>query len=1070
MDAQARRVLADLRSSEVSVEAKSNELNELKSSIKHHHVPDGIVAVLFEIVRLATSSQHSLLVGQGLSTLGHLLKRLHLQNADYLVAHGPRILPLLIDALGDRKDRHRGLAMQCLSDLWISCSQDVERLVRDSGMISKNPRTKESSMQWLTAMSTENGLPFKSFVPKLMEALEDADGMVRKVAVSTVVALFQTAPEHAKTDLKRQLQQYNVRKTITAEILAQLGLSGSHPPEPPVATPSAPPLEVVSTRPTTLMAMASSVSVAAEPDVDQVEPAYVNTQRELEDLFREMQPHFEGRESEQNWIAREKSVTKLRKITKGNAPTSYPVPFVAGIKGLLDGILKAVNSLRTTLSTHGCTLLQEIAKTVGPGLDPMVEILLQNLIKLCAATKNISRLNGNATVDVIFSNVSYNVRLLQHVWATCQDKNVKPRLFAAGWLTTLIQKHGHHKGHVEHTGGVELMEKCIKKGLADADIGVRENMRKTFWAFFKVWPERADVLMSTLDPTSRRLLEKDAANPNSPKKAAPATGVDAAPTPSVRTVTAHPSKRSLKDAIAAQKREALAAQKKAAALAKKNETLAGRENSRPTSALSIQSAASSGSPSRTSAPPVRSTGSGAPLSRKGSRDARKKAALAVTGGVAEMQPLTQSQAQPLATQSRPGSARSAVSPEKNMTTTSIASIATPHGLASKPMRPPRRPDATKPSTVDDDENMPRRPKPERPESRPLSVYQDSGTSSESELMARSRRASVVLTELTLNEPAQPSVSALSQALNQALHLEETRPVTPRSPAEATASHGRCGEVAPMPPLSVDDEDYQKTVKVVESGINKINNRTLESHGFRRLQSVIAASREQVWQYDGRFEKLLVALVQYLEVPNDELRRLSSTLTMVQDQKPQALLTIRALFEHDGKAVGGLLPRTICGMLTARKYYKGRCNMVRNLERTSEQLYNLAGKDQAHTAACMEAMVELMTNEEIARKADSNPMFIMGLDGVGKLLQRSAAQGKSRPTSDEFDERLGRLVVRCLGEEDADVRKASVQCCREFKAAVGGHDLERAQTFWTALESATSDQKNLLTYYLSKAED
>ena len=152
MDSQAKRVLAALRSHDVSVETKSNELNELKSAIKHHVVPDGTVSTLFDIIRISTSSQHSMLVGQGMSTLGHLLKRLHLQNPDYLVAHGPRIIPLLIEGLGDRKDRHRALAMQCLSDLWLSCPQDVERILRESAMSSKNPRTKESSMHWLATV------------------------------------------------------------------------------------------------------------------------------------------------------------------------------------------------------------------------------------------------------------------------------------------------------------------------------------------------------------------------------------------------------------------------------------------------------------------------------------------------------------------------------------------------------------------------------------------------------------------------------------------------------------------------------------------------------------------------------------------------------------------------------------------------------------------------------------------------------------------------------------------------------------------------------------------------------
>jgi CLIP-associating protein 1/2 len=41
-------------------------------------------------------------------------------------------------------------------------------------------------------MHKENGLPFRAYVPILMELLEDADGMVRDTAKSTVIELFRS--------------------------------------------------------------------------------------------------------------------------------------------------------------------------------------------------------------------------------------------------------------------------------------------------------------------------------------------------------------------------------------------------------------------------------------------------------------------------------------------------------------------------------------------------------------------------------------------------------------------------------------------------------------------------------------------------------------------------------------------------------------------------------------------------------------------------------------------------------------------------------------------------------------
>lgn len=234
------------------------------------------------------------------------------------------------------------------------------------------------------------------------------------------------------------------------------------------------------------------VTPSNDAEGDNVEPLFVNSHREFDEMIRDMLPHFEGRETEQNWIPREKSIITLRRLTKGNAPHDFHHHFIPAIKTLLDGILKTVNSLRTTLSSIGANLVQDIARTCGPAIDSMVEILLQNMIKICGALKKITAQNGNATVDAIIGNVSYNTRIIQHLYSASQDKNTQPRLYVTGWIKTIIARHGKHKTSIENSGGLDLIEKCIKKGLGDANPGVRENMRSTFWVFAKVWPGKAD--------------------------------------------------------------------------------------------------------------------------------------------------------------------------------------------------------------------------------------------------------------------------------------------------------------------------------------------------------------------------------------------------------------------------------------------------------------------------------------------------------------------------------------------------------------------------------------------------
>jgi CLIP-associating protein 1/2 len=228
------------------------------------------------------------------------------------------------------------------------------------------------------------------------------------------------------------------------------------------------------------------------PECEKLEPIIIASPREIDEMVNTMLLHFEGRESDDNWLAREKDVYALRRLTRGNAPHDFLPQYMAAIKSLLDGVFKVVTSLRTTVSSVGCLFIQDLAKTCRGQIDPMVEIMMQNLLKICGGMKKITAQAGSTTVDVVIDNVSYSSRILQHVSGACHDKNTQLRLHSAGWLKTLINKQAGHKSSLEHNGGLDVLEKSIKKGLADANPGVREKMRITFWVFFDVFPEKAN--------------------------------------------------------------------------------------------------------------------------------------------------------------------------------------------------------------------------------------------------------------------------------------------------------------------------------------------------------------------------------------------------------------------------------------------------------------------------------------------------------------------------------------------------------------------------------------------------
>ncbi|KAJ5147234.1 Protein stu1 [Penicillium atrosanguineum] len=518
MEAKAAELLAAFKNPNISIDSRVNHLTSIKSDIKQKNVPEGAIPILFEAIRLAITSQHYSVSSAGFSTLGHYLKRLSIQDQQQHIANAARgFYPLLMERLGDHKERIRAQSASIFTELWPVAGEDVEYYVLQCAMVGKNPRAKEMSMLWLSNMTKNHGLLFRSHVPSLVACLEDADSAVRDTARLVVVELFRNASARAKSDLQKQLAARSVRKSIANAILSGIGLGADEPQtsarplsraERPISVMSSrshakelpdDELEFSKSRPVARIhhdRSAQSVEPPSRPKTPAEAPTSQSPSQE-----DHMLPWFDGKESEDNWLKREKNVILFRRLTCGNAPHDFSQSYLGATKTLLDGIFKV-----------------------------------------------IAAQNGNATVEAVLGNATYSIRIMQHVHWACQDKNVQVRLFAAGWLRMLIIRQAHQKSTIEHGGGLDLIEKSIKKGLGDANPGAREGFRSTFWTFYGVWPSQANAIMADLDAKSRSLLEKDASNPNGTKK--PTTPAKGPGGPSG-------ARSALRDVIAARKKAAI---------------------------------------------------------------------------------------------------------------------------------------------------------------------------------------------------------------------------------------------------------------------------------------------------------------------------------------------------------------------------------------------------------------------------------------------------------------------------------------------------------------------------------
>ncbi|PWY81257.1 ARM repeat-containing protein [Aspergillus eucalypticola CBS 122712] len=1126
MESKATELLASLKNLNLAIDAKVSLLNSMKSDIKQKNVPENAIAPIFDALRQSISSPHSTLLSAGFSTMGHFLKRLFIQEQHSIVASQARnIYPLLLERLGDHKERVRAQAAQAFTDFWPAASHEVEQHVLGTALIGKNNRAREMSMIWLANMAKQYGLLFRPYVPSLVACLEDADSAVRDTAKATIIELFQNAPAHAKADLKKQLSELNIRKSIVSIILTNLGLESdesdhlsrpasridqrpvsrvdqrpaSRVDQRPASRVDQRPASRVDQRPTlrieqgpisrveqkavsrveqktasrieqrpasrvdqrpasradqkstlridqrpasradqkpilrndqrpasrvdtvtqdSLIRPASQFGTRpVEPTPSDVEPIIVSSAREIDEFVRLMTPYFEGRESEDNWVHREKSVITLRRLTHGNAPHAYSQTFVAAIKSILDGIFKVVNSLRTTMGTNGCLLIQDLARKCGPRIDPMMEIILQNLIKLCAGMKKITAENGNLTVDIVIGNVSYTPRILQHVYAASQDKNVQLRLFSAGWYITLINKQAGHKSSIEHGGGTELIERSLKKGLGDANPGVREAMRKTFWIYHSVWPQKAKFIMSDLDSKSRSLLEKDPANPaagnmqTADRQASKSsTTSQKAPTSSTNVI---PGRSALKQAIAAQKKAHLAPKT--------------AMTPRPESAPQVSSLSSA---------PMRPMGKSRRLepARPATPDQKEPVEKATNQVVIYED--TKEKNDEIADEAA----------ERNV---SITSTVVHHPIVvTDPLRLREIP-LPKPSSPIAKGNENSVPKETKPPTTP-SVPRDAPKNN-------------ALEELSKNEPDHRDNRSPQTSMPRlpSLHVPRTRPST--GPSNDTATH-RCPKFEAAQKrfeerrrsISPRSKDPMKARQTLEKGIPRIHSKSMDIHGYHKLQGLVEF-HDRLFDDEEQYSELLDALLGELERAPDEKQQYFGRPL---DPKAQVLITVRYTFRHMKRLVdnggstmslGEYASRIIKSIIRARKNYDTTCYMAIVLNETAEEMVSAV-----EFGDIVKAVVDVVSAEE----ASLNDRAILMVFNILTDILRQMTSRAARFPMDVL-ERLGDLASKFITSEQANIRQKVTQLCVHLHTMTADDE-----KFWKIIGQVSENTRNLLLYFIA----
>ncbi|ORX48925.1 ARM repeat-containing protein [Piromyces finnis] len=442
----------------------------------------------------------------------------------------------------------------------------IEKEFRTAIATTKFFRVKEQ----LIMLVTESYKTIQSFkqqiqyyIPNIVQSLEDSNEVVRSSSKESIIDIIRYSQNHPEVirQIKRELVKNKVRQAIIDSIFSQVTVleddskmdspvsktrlinsnpqSNTSSPQlsttassssfenikglgiktpPPNYPPPPPPHQKVSSSssvPATSNNSASSspinVTVFKFPGkrtVSQdISPIVINSEKEFETNLRNMLPTFMEKESENNWEKRERFMKQIRGMIRGGA-AEYDGN-CRYIKIMLEHILKTTHSLRTTLAITTIGTIIEIAENYQSQMDPIAEAVVTNLLDLTSQTKKLIASSATQAIYIILRNISYNQKILNLIANGLSDKNANTRssaCLALGVMFEEMAKSENSKSFLVRSGGLDIIEKCIKKGLQDANPSVRETTRTIYSVLNEHWNDRSNALMNTLDITTRKAL------------------------------------------------------------------------------------------------------------------------------------------------------------------------------------------------------------------------------------------------------------------------------------------------------------------------------------------------------------------------------------------------------------------------------------------------------------------------------------------------------------------------------------------------------------------------------------
>ncbi|KAJ2556250.1 suppressor of tub2 mutation [Coemansia sp. RSA 1933] len=222
---------------------------------------------------------------------------------------------------------------------------------------------------------------------------------------------------------------------------------------------------------------------------------------------------FAGRETEDNWVQREKAIGLYRGIVWGNAATELYDELASLLKEHIHELFKGVESLRTSLSSQAMGLCEDIAIRLGPHASPIFDVIVDALLRQCAQTKKIGAQRASKSLEVVFQNFPLRLKGVETLKQRMSDKSATLRLAIVSTCSAVLRGHRFQLGSSDRRSADVLaaIGNIVQTGVSDSQPSVREAARELFWELHMTSVLHAKKLLAGFPDSIHAALNRDRA-------------------------------------------------------------------------------------------------------------------------------------------------------------------------------------------------------------------------------------------------------------------------------------------------------------------------------------------------------------------------------------------------------------------------------------------------------------------------------------------------------------------------------------------------------------------------------